>query len=295
MKLKRKILFYVMAIALISVFYTYITYEPPIYSVPQQENRAEFELVDNKSNQSSKIRLRAKSAILIDLDSGEVLAKKNEGDVRSIASLTKLATAIVFLETDTDMFDVVTIERDDKRGAGRSRLYTGMKVTVYDLFHIMLISSDNVAARALARSTGFSNDDFALRMNELAMEMNLTNTRFIEPTGLDAGNISNACEVALLFRKALDYPMISEAISLRNFTYKALNRERQYIAYNTNRMLYRDDVFGGKTGYIRPSGYCLALRVDDHNRHLGALILGSTSNRNRYRDAVRLLACVDKT
>jgi D-alanyl-D-alanine endopeptidase (penicillin-binding protein 7) len=295
MKLKRKILFYVTAIFVISITYSAVNKEPASVSIPEPEITIGFELISDSNLESPKLKIRAKSAILIDLISGEVLARKNEDEVRSIASLTKLATAILFLETDTDMFDVVTITREDKSGAGRSRLYTGMKLTVYDLFHIMLISSDNVAARALARSTGFTNDEFAQRMNELANSLNLTHTAFAEPTGLDAGNVSTASEVAILFKYALDYPMISEAISRRNFTYKALNRERQYIAYNTNRMLYRSDVFGGKTGYIKPSGYCLALRVDDENRHLGALILGSTSNRNRYRDAVRLLACAKKT
>ena len=294
MNYKKRIAFYLISILVISVGYSMLsdsTYVPG--DRPEKESDV-FELIMSSIEPKSKPRLRAKSAILVDLETGEVLAKKNENDIRPIASLTKLATAIVYLETNPDLLNVVTITRDDRRGSGRSRLYKGMKVTAYDLFHIMLISSDNVAAKALARSTGFTNEEFAEKMCQLAAMLNLEQTSFVEPSGLKSENVSTATEFAVMFKTALEYPMISEAIAMRNFTYKALNRERQYIAYNTNRLLYwRDDVFGGKTGYIKPSGYCLALGINSDGKRLVALVLGSSSNRNRYRDAVRLVASVD--
>jgi D-alanyl-D-alanine carboxypeptidase len=159
----------------------------------------------------------------------------------------------------------------------------------------MLISSDNVAARMVARSTGFSNDEFVGKMNELAAELGLSRTRLADPSGLDNGNVSTAAELAVLFKEALKNDFISEVIAKRFHTYKALNKDRQYVAYNTNRFLYgREDVFGGKTGYIRNSGYCLAVGFRNEGRRLAAVVLGSPSNGYRYRDAARLLAYADK-
>ena len=132
-------------------------------------------------------------------------------------------------------------------------------------------------------------------MNRVAADLNLEDTRFIEPTGLDRENVSTASEFAVIFKDALDFERIREAIGKKNHTYKALNSDRQYVAYNTNRLLYgRKDIIGGKTGYIRSSGYCLALGViDDDGRRLGAVLLGAPSNNYRYRDAYRLLASAD--
>jgi D-alanyl-D-alanine endopeptidase (penicillin-binding protein 7) len=287
---KRKILFYLIAIWVISAVYTTIAHGPTKNEIRYEEETSVFELLMDTITPSSSLRLRSKSAILINLESGEVLAKKNENKVRSIASLTKLATAIVYLKTEPDMFKVITITREDRMGGGSTRLYAGVKLTTYDLFHIMLMSSDNVAARAIARSTGFNEKDFIEKMNELALSYNLNKTRFVETTGLDPGNISTASECVILFKKALEYELIAEILSKRNHPYRALNNDRRHIAYNTNRMLYREDVFGGNTGYIRNSGYCLALGIEKSGEKLAAVVLGAPSNGRRYRDAARLLA-----
>jgi D-alanyl-D-alanine carboxypeptidase len=215
--------------------------------------------------------------------------------VRPIASLTKLATAMVFLKTAPDLLEIATVSADDRHNAGSTRLYTGMKLTLFDLFHLMLISSDNAAARMVARSTGFSEEEFVGKMNELASDLGLSRTHFTDPSGLDNGNVSTAAEVAILFKEALKNELIAEVIAKRFHTYKTLNNDRQYVAYNTNRFLYgREDVFGGKTGYIRNSGYCLAVGFENEGRRLAAVILGSPSNGYRYRDAARLLAYTDK-
>ena len=98
----------------------------------------------------------------------------------------------------------------------------------------------------------------------------------------------------MLFKEALKDEFISEVIAKRFHTYKTLNNDRQYAAYTTNRFLSRENVFGGKTGYIRNSGYCLAVGFENEGRRLAAVILGSPSNRYRYRDAAKLLAYADK-
>jgi len=291
----KKLLFYLLAVWAISAAYKAIATNHKNPSIRFEEDPGVLEKILDKLDPSSGPRLKAKSAVLVDLESGIILSGKNEDKTRPIASLTKLVTAMVFLKTSPDLFEIATVTSEDRRNAGRTRLYSGQKLTLFDLFHLMLISSDNVAARVIARSTGFSHDEFVARMNEFATELNLSKTRFTEPSGLDHGNVSSALEFAILFREALKDNLISEVISKRFHTYKALNNDRQYVAYNTNRFLYgREDVFGGKTGYIKDSGYCLALGVESGGRRLAAVILGAPSNGYRYRDAARLLAFADK-
>lgn len=295
MKFSKRILFYILAIWSISAIYSGIAATRKATSIRFEEKPGVFELVWESLDPSSGPKIKSKSAILIDLDTGNIIARKDEEKVRPIASLTKLVTAMVFLKTAPDLFKVETVGEDDRQGGGRSRLYVGEKLTLYDLFHLALISSDNVAARILARSTGFSADEFAEKMNQLAGELNLTHTRFVDPTGLDRENVSTASDLAVIFKAALEYERISETIKKKNHTYKAINSDRQYVAYNTNRLLYgREDILGGKTGYIRDSGYCLALGVEmGDGRRLGAILLGAPSNAYRYRDAYRLLASAD--
>jgi len=294
-KLSNKLLFYILGIWAVSAIYSSIAANRKATQIRFDEKPSVFELAWESINPSSGPKIRSKSAILVDLDTGNVIAKKDEDKVRPIASLTKLATAMVFLRTAPDLFKVETVTREDKSGAGRSRLYVGEKLTLYDLFHLALVSSDNVAARILARTTGFTGAEFVDKMNELAYELNLTHTHFADPTGLNPDNKSTASDIAVIFKAALENERISEAIKKKNHTYKAINSDRQFVAYNTNRLLYgREDILGGKTGYIRDSGYCLALGVEtDDGRRLGAVLLGAPSNNYRYRDAYRLLASAE--
>ena len=294
-KFSNKLLFYVLAVWTISAIYAGVSASRKAATIVFDDDPSVFELAWESIDPTSGPKIKSKSAILIDIDTGEILAGKNETKIRPIASLTKLVTAMVFLKTAPDLFKVETVTEEDRRGAGRSRLYVGEKLTLYDLFHLALISSDNVAARILARSTGFTSDEFVENMNRVAFELNLESTKFVEPTGLNQGNVSTASEFSVIFKAALEYDRISKTLAKKNHTYKALNSDRQYVAYNTNRLLYgREDVIGGKTGFIRTSGYCLAIGVvSDDGRRLGAILLGAPSNNYRYRDAYRLIALAD--
>lgn len=289
---RRKILFYVLVIWAVSMAYATISKTREKSRIRFDDNPGIFEQLWETVDFSSGPNIKSKSAVLVDLDTGEILARKNENRKRPIASLTKLATAIVFLNTGTNLLKEETVTEEDRRGIGRTRLYAGARLTLYDLFQLMLISSDNVAARVLARSTELTEEEFVGAMNGLARNLNLENTEFADPTGLNHRNMSTASEMARLFREALSYDRIAAAVSRTNHTYRILDGRRKYVAYNTNRLLYgRHDVIGGKTGHIRDSGYCLALGIEDSDgRRLGVVILGAPSNNYRYRDAHRLLA-----
>jgi D-alanyl-D-alanine endopeptidase (penicillin-binding protein 7) len=238
-------------------------------------------------------KIRSESAIAVDFDDGRILMRKNEWDVRPIASLTKLATAMVLLNTAPDMSEIITITREDREGAGRSRLYSGSQVTLSDAFNLMLICSDNVAARVVSRSCGMTEEQFVGRMNELAKRMNLIHTHFEEPTGLDPCNVSTAAECSVLLKCALDNDLIREVMARKDFSFKPLNRKRAYTVNNTNRLLFgRQDIIGGKTGYICESGYCLALCAKQGERSLAMVVLGAPTSGTRFRDATRILTSI---
>lgn len=294
-RVAKKLFFYLLAIWVISAGYKAIATSHSSRPIRFDESPGVIENLLDKLDPSSGPHLKAKSAALVDLDSGEILAGKNENKVRPIASLTKLMTAMVFLKTAPDLLTIATVTREDRANAGRTRLYSGEKLTLFDVFHLMLICSDNVAARIIARSSGFSNEEFVGKMNELAREMGLSRTRFSDPTGLDNSNVSTASELAVIFREALKNDFILKVVGKRFHTYKALNNDRQYEITNTNRFLSsREEVFGGKTGYIRNSGYCLAVGFENDGRKMAAIVLGAPTNRYRYRDAARLLAFAEK-
>jgi len=249
-----------------------------------------FHLVIDSLVKYPNPKIRSESAVVVDLTDGHVLVRKNESSVRSIASLTKLATALAFLATNPDLSRVVTICREDRVGAGRSRLYSKSVVTLNDVFHLMLISSDNVAARVIARSSGMTAEEFAGRMNAVALKQDLIQTHFVEPTGLDPGNVSTAAECSILLKVALDNPLLREIMAKKNYSFRPLNGKRVYAINNTNRMLFgRADILGGKTGYISESGYCLALCAEREGRKLAAVILGAPTSGTRFREAARIL------
>jgi D-alanyl-D-alanine endopeptidase (penicillin-binding protein 7) len=251
-----------------------------------------FELIKDVKTLKSVPKIRTESAIIVDLESGNIILGKNEENVRSIASLTKLATALTFLSTTPNLQVIETVTDADRLGAGRSRLRIGSKATLYDIFHLMLICSDNVAARIVARSTGLDSTQFVAKMNKMANSLKLLHTHFADPTGLDPANVSTAAELAIIFKTALDQPFISQVVAKKEFTFKSASSKRTITVHNTNHMLFgRQDIIGGKTGYISESGYCLVLGIDNGGgKKLAAVLLGAPTSGTRFRDAARLIS-----
>jgi D-alanyl-D-alanine endopeptidase (penicillin-binding protein 7) len=295
-KLWVKILVASLVIWTISAVYWHIGNTGQVTPIRFKDNPSTFQLVMDDLNIGPGPKIRAKSAIVVDLGTGKVLMKKDESSVRPIASLTKLTTALVFLGTKPNLFSIVTVTKEDRDGAGHSRLYVGEKLTLYDLMHVMLICSDNVAARIVARSAGMTQEEFVAKMNEYAGAMKLTNTHFADPTGLDSTNVSTAAEYALVFKAALDDDIISDIVSMKNHSFIPINGKRNFTVYNTNRLLYgKANIIGGKTGYTCQSGYCLAIGIESAGKKLEAIVLGAPSSGSRFRDAAKLLTSLGGT
>ena len=235
----------------------------------------------------------ARNAILLDPTTGEVLFEKNSSRSVPIASLTKLMTAMVFLEQQPDLDRAVFVTLDDIRGAGQTQLRNREVVALGELLRMSLMSSDNCATRVLARESGLPHADFIARMNRKAVELGLTGTHFDEVTGLDERNVSTASDVARMLHAAAHEPLIAEITTTRSFQFKTARR--YHSVGNTNRLLYgRYEVKGGKTGFIREAGYCFATWVHSQGRDLIAVVLGAPTNATRFADTVRLLQKVQQ-
>jgi D-alanyl-D-alanine carboxypeptidase len=249
-----------------------------------------YEEVTNKKRRRPRLRCRA--ALVVDNQTGKILYAKNEHQKRSVASLTKLMTMMVYLDTDPDLTRLVSITREDARNSAKSSLRRGETFVALDLLYAALLSSDNRAARAISRASGLTSPEFIQRMNRKAGLLGLKDTRFEEVTGLSQNNISTAYDCALLLHAALSYDLIEEITTTQRFQYKSLNKKRRHRSTNSNRLIFsRHKIAGGKTGYILASGWCLATRARDKEGHdITTIILGSTSNNQRFRDADRALA-----
>ena len=233
--------------------------------------------------------IRAAAAIIFNPETGEVLWQENAQDKRSIASITKVMTAIVFLEGNPDLSQVVTVERADTYAASTTYLRTNERVSLNDLLHLTLIASDNAAARALAR-VSLGTAPFVERMNEKAVQLGLESTTFTDPSGLHAANISSAYDLSRLISYAAGNPIISPIMRTQNYT--ATVGRRQVAIHNTNRLLGGTDVevMGGKTGFITKAGYCLAtlLKLPQGNP-VAVVVLGAKSNPGRFWETKHLV------
>ncbi len=236
--------------------------------------------------------LNLKSAMLVNYDNGEVLYAKNADQVRPVASLTKLVTAMVILDKNIDMNRTEKITREDARRSSRSRLRVGYELTVHDLMHAMLMNSDNRAARVLARVASGSSARFAVEMNRRIKKLGLKNTVFFEPSGLDSRNVSTAHEIAKIMHYAYDYDLIKEITSKKTYYVRVQNRKNVRLQMaNTNLLIHsRYKVLSGKTGYIRAADYCLtSLVTNKAGERLTLVVLGVPGDRLRFREARKLI------
>jgi serine-type D-Ala-D-Ala endopeptidase (penicillin-binding protein 7) len=238
--------------------------------------------------------LHAAAAIIYNPDTHQVLWEENSQDKRSIASITKVMTAVVFVESEPDMSEVVTVDRSDTYAASTTHLRANYRVSVHDLLHLMLISSDNAAARALARISAWGPAGFVSRMNEKATELGLQSTSYADPSGLDAANVSSAYDMARLIAYASSDDRISEI--MRKAEYTLPLGKRPVTIHSTNRLLTRSDlesnVVGAKTGFIGQSGYCLAtlLKLPSVNQQVAVVVLGARSNSARFNEVRNLFS-----
>jgi D-alanyl-D-alanine endopeptidase (penicillin-binding protein 7) len=237
--------------------------------------------------------VRAAAAIIYNPDTNEVLWEANSQSQRSIASITKVMTATVFLENDPDLSQHAVVARSDVFQASTTHLRANDKVTTDDLLHLLLIASDNAAARALARISPYGPEGFVRRMNEKAAELGLESTSYADPSGLLNDNVSSAYDMARLITHASADDRISSVMRTSEYTVRTANR-RVITFHSTNHLLGRPDVDvrAGKTGFISKAGYCLVtlLRLPEGGQQVAVVVLGARSNAGRFMETQNLFA-----
>ncbi|MFH1711874.1 MAG: serine hydrolase [Patescibacteria group bacterium] len=233
--------------------------------------------------------------IVIDDASGQILAAKQAEKEWPIASITKLVTTKVALDHGLDTGGIGAIEEVDDVGGSRLAVAAGTRFTISDLLYTTLVASANNSANAIARLSGVPRESFIIYMNNFVQSMNLSHTRFTDPTGIDEHNVSTAREIAYIAKAVWQHQDIRRMSGTTRIHVEALNDE-DYIRdfNNTNRLLYDsayDDVYvtAGKTGYLDESGWNLVVRMhpmgESEAKSVIVVIFGAGSRAKSCDDA----------
>lgn len=241
------------------------------------------------------LMLRSSVAYVIDQNTGESLFDKNSRAVVPIASITKLMTAMVVLDSKepmTDQIEVTDEDRDYEKNTG-SRLSVGSVLSREDMLHIALMASENRAAAALSRYFPGGRPAFLAAMNAKAKQLGMTDTHFENPTGLTSQNVSSARDLVKMVNAAYQYPLIRKFST--DHSYEVYTGKRS-LAYNSTNALVRNptwDIGLQKTGFINEAGECLVMQATIHGRPMIMVLLDSSGKYSRFADATRLRTWLD--
>ncbi len=251
------------------------------------------------AKKSSILKIRSSKVMVVNQESGEVIYQKNAYSKGSIASLTKLMTAMVIIDSGLDLNKKIRISKldiDKLKGTG-SRLTIGTKLSRIDLLKIALMSSDNRAASALSRSYHSGKKGFIRAMNVKALQLGMHNSKFKDPTGLDKRNISTARDLVRMVSAAYQYPLIRKMTTTASGKVR-VGRKRQTIGFmNTNSLVRKGiwDIGLSKTGFIREAGRCLVMQTNINGQPIIMVLLNSYGKYTRIADAKRIRKWMEKT
>ena len=235
-------------------------------------------------------QLSAQSAIVVDSSSGAILFAKNASQKRPMASIVKLMTALIFLQTKPNLEQRIAMIAEDDREGDQQYIRPGESAKLRDYLSASLIGSANNATITLARSTGLPENDFTAKMNEKAKELGMRDTIFTEPSGLSEQNISTARDMAKLLDSAGKNETIRQLSGMHRAMIQIYPSGIKRTVLTTNHLLGTIVLVSfGKTGYLDQAMYNLATAVAlPNNGELYIVILGSQSNQDRVQDAKNL-------
>ncbi|UYB71231.1 D-alanyl-D-alanine endopeptidase [Aeromonas veronii] len=221
---------------------------------------------------------------------GEVISERNGNRVMPIASLTKLMTALVVLDANLRLNEILTVTNADIdriKGTG-SRLAIGSRLSRAEMLHIALMSSENRAASALARHYPGGQRAFVEAMNAKARMLGMWNTRYADSTGLNPRNVSTAQDLAKLAAAAASYPLIRQYSTDEQSYVRTNKRQLHYL--NSNRLIREGqwEFTLSKTGYIREAGRCLVLGTKVNREPVIMVLLNAETTNDRVADAKRI-------
>ena len=243
--------------------------------------------------------LYSNAALVLEHHSGAILFQKNAGAIQPIASLTKLMTAIVVLDSGLALDATIRVENDDidmERGS-RSKMRIGEILARRDMLRLALMSSENRAASALARAHPGGRDAFVTAMNRRAGQIGMASTWFVDSSGLSSRNVSTARDMAKLVAAAANYELIRDYSTTAQVSLTRLDSGTQINYVNTNLLLRHDtgwEINVSKTGYLSEAGYCLALQAVINRRVVDIVLLDSYGRYSRVGDANRIKKWIEE-
>ena len=265
----------------VSVFSTNI-------ALMEQIQVTNFSLKSSISN-SDEPTINARHAIIFDRNSKRAIYGKKEKEICKMASTTKIMTAIVVIE-NSDLNKIVEISpKSSSTGGSRLGLSKKDNISVEHLLYGLMLRSGNDAAVALAESTAGSVENFSLLMNKKAKELNLSNTNFVTPHGLDNDNhYTTALDLAIITDYALENKVFSKIVNTKTYTI-LINNKPKTIS-NTNELLGNyEGIYGVKTGFTNGANRCLVTSCRRNNLNFICIVLGCDTKKDRTKDSIALL------
>lgn len=258
---------------------------PPVLSFAQ---------IQGLHNTPNPLALSTGSALVMDAVTGEVIYEKNANAILPIASITKLMTSLVALESKPAMGETieVTTEDVDVYRHSRSRLKVGDQLTREEMMQLALMSSENRAANSLARTHPSGYKSFIKAMNDRAASLGMTQTRFVDSTGLSEHNQSSALDLAKLVQAANKHRAIREWTTTLD---REMDVSGRRVMYRNSNPLVRSgswEILLQKTGYIREAGRCVVMEFTSSGKKFVMVLLDSLTPQSRIQDANKLLKFV---
>lgn len=242
----------------------------------------------------AKLQLASVNALIMDLETNEILYSRNPDAVVPIASVTKMMTALVVLDdlenAPLDEWITVDVAQTAEMKNVFSHVRIGSQLQRRDMLLLALMASENRAAATLAHHYSGGYDAFITAMNVKAAKLGMSNSHFVEPTGLSSENVSTPRDLALLIQASARDPVIT-ALSVtpkKDFHFRAPRHVRAF--YNTNPLVRADQwhIDASKTGFTDDAGRCLVLKAEIQQRQLAIVLLDSFGKRSHIGDANRV-------
>jgi D-alanyl-D-alanine endopeptidase (penicillin-binding protein 7) len=241
---------------------------------------------------AQRVSLGSVKAVIVDARSGSLLYGKNADVQAPVASITKLMTAIVILDAGQPLDEMLTLQKVEResKANGYSRMRIGSRLSRADLLRIMLMASENLAASNLAVHYPGGFQAFVAAMNQKARELGMTQSRFVDASGLSERNVSTAADLLKLATASASYELIREYSTEGGFTARFQNPRYDLRYGNTNRLVHRGswDIAVSKTGYLNAAGRCLVMVTTVEGREIVMVLLDSFGKLTPIGDAGRI-------
>jgi D-alanyl-D-alanine endopeptidase (penicillin-binding protein 7) len=257
-------------------------------SEPVVAARPSFATALGLRGQHDDLSLKSSVAMVVNQDTKDVYFEKNSSVSLPIASITKLMTAMVVLDSKLPLDETLVINSEDVNIYRTSRLAGGTVLSREEALLLSLMSSENRAAYTLGRNYPGGISAFIDAMNRKAKEIGMTHSHFADPTGLKSENVASAEDLARMLSAAYQYKVIREFSTWPDLTMVIAKRPQKFL--NTNRLVRAGDMNIGlqKTGFINAAGKCLVMQARVNNTPLLLIFLDSVGTQSRFADAVRV-------